>query len=243
MQTGSPSPLGRAVVLLDGIEVERTQGDRSFELRIDHLEVRAGELIAIVGASGSGKSTLLDLMALILPPRKHTSFLIGGEDVPINNGEIPGAARRRRGIGFVLQHGALLPFLNVQDNICLGAAIAGKVPDRMETDDLISRLGLNGLESALPGKISGGQRQRVALARALVAKPALLLADEPTGSVDAQQAGEIGVLLRELTQAQGLATILVTHDSTLAGEIADRICRIEVEFPRPGQVRSRLVLP
>jgi putative ABC transport system ATP-binding protein len=230
-----------AVIRLGEVVVERVEGERVFRLQIEKFEVGAGELVAVVGPSGSGKSTLLDLLGLILPPREHGCFVVGGEEVVMRQGRIVGAALRRRKIGFVLQHGALLPFLNVRDNIYLGAGLAGISLDRLEVEDLLARLGLFDLQEAMPAKISGGQRQRVALARALAMKPPLLLADEPTGSVDANQALEIGRLLREMTHELGLATVLVTHDQGLAGESADRTVRIEPGFPHPGLTHSRFV--
>ncbi len=232
-----------AVAVLDGVEVRRSEGGRIFDLEIARLQLGAGELVAVVGPSGSGKSTLLDVLGLILAPLRAGRFEIVGSEVPFRKGRIPGAAKRRREIGFVLQHGALLPFLTVRDNVLLGSALARKKAGRVVVEDLLSRLGLAGLESALPAKISGGQRQRVALARALASDPALLLADEPTGSVDVRQAREIGLLLRDFTRERGTGTVLVTHDELLAREVADRICRIEAEFPGPGWTRSRLVTP
>ena len=228
------------VVFLHEVEVERREAGRTFELEIPELVVRPGELVSVVGPSGSGKSTLLDLLALILPPRQFSRFVVGGEDIPVEKGHITHAAERRTRIGFVLQHGALLPFLNVRDNIRLGAVLGGKNPDRLLVEDLIARLGLSGLEKALPAKISGGQRQRVALARALAARPPLLLADEPTGSVDPLQAREIGNLLRSLTRENAMATILVTHDLDLAESISDRLVAITATAPHPALLRSRL---
>lgn len=234
-------PDSSVVVRLRDVEVRRGGAGRVFELSATEFDVFAGELVAVVGPSGCGKSTLLDLLALILAPHSYAEFVIGGEEVPVKRGRIPSAAKRRTKIGFVLQHGALLPFLNVRDNIRLGAVLGGKNPDRLFVEDLVARLGLSGLESAMPAKISGGQRQRTALARALAAKPPLLLADEPTGSVDPLQAGEIGDLLRSLTRELGMATVLVTHDRGLAAEFADRTVAIRASSPHPGLVRSNLL--
>lgn len=231
------------VVHLRNVEVERGEAGRGFELEVPEFIVLPGELVAVVGPSGCGKSTLLDLLALILPPRKFDCFVIGGEEVPVKNLRIPQAAERRTRIGFVLQHGALLPFLNVRDNIRLGSVLGGKDPDPLFVEDLTARLGLTSLERAFPGKISGGQRQRTALARALAAKPPLLLADEPTGSVDPLQAEDIGALLRTLTKENSMATVLVTHDRGLAEKFADRIVSIQATSPHPALIRSRVILP
>jgi putative ABC transport system ATP-binding protein len=231
------------VVHLRNLEVERGEAGRLFELEVPEFVVLPGELVAVVGPSGCGKSTLLDLLALILPPRKFERMVIGGEEIPVKNFRMQGAADRRTRIGFVLQHGALLPFLNVRDNIRLGAALGGNNPDPLFVEDLTSRLGLTGLEHAFPGKISGGQRQRTALARALAAKPPLLLADEPTGSVDPLQAEDIGELLRTLSKENSMATVLVTHDRELAEKFADRIVSIQATSPHPALIRSRVIVP
>lgn len=231
-----------SVVLLHDVQAERKAGDRLFELSVDSFEVRVGELVALVGPSGSGKSTLLDILGLILAPSHFGTFVIAGEDIPIDALGLKDTARLRRKIGFVLQHGALLPFLSVRDNIVLAAALARERPDRAEVDDLCSELGLTGILAAKPSQISGGQRQRAALARALVHRPQLVLADEPTGSVDAQQALEIGRLLKDTTETHDLGTVLVTHDLQLAKHLGARIYRIHPEIEQPGIVRSRIEL-
>lgn len=230
------------MILLHDVQAERKAGDRLFELSVDSFEVRTGELVALVGPSGSGKSTLLDILGLILAPSHFVTFIIAGEDIPIDALGLKDTARLRRKIGFVLQHGALLPFLSVRDNIVLAAALARERPDRAEVDDLCNELGLTGILAAKPSQISGGQRQRAALARALVHRPQLVLADEPTGSVDAQQALEIGRLLKDTTETHDLGTVLVTHDLQLAKHLGARIYRIYPEIEQPGIVRSRIEL-
>jgi putative ABC transport system ATP-binding protein len=179
---------------------------------------------------------------LILAPTHFGTFIVAGEDISNDALGLKDSARLRRKIGFVLQHGALLPFLSVRDNIVLAAALARERPDRAEVDDLCSELGLDGILAAKPSQISGGQRQRAALARALVHRPQLVLADEPTGSVDAQQALEIGRLLKDTTETHDLGTVLVTHDLQLAKHLGARIYRIHPEIEQPGIVRSRIEL-
>ena len=230
------------VVLLHDVEAIRRAGDRLFELLVDSFEVGSGELVALVGPSGSGKSTLLDVLGLILPPSHYKTFNISGTDVCTDMHGLKDAARLRRTIGFVLQHGALLPFLSVRDNIVLAAALARKHPNRSEVEHLCDELGISGILAAKPSQISGGQRQRAALARALVHRPKLILADEPTGSVDAQQAIEIGELLKNTTESHALGTVLVTHDFELAKHLGARIYRIHSEIEQPGIVRSRIEL-
>jgi putative ABC transport system ATP-binding protein len=230
------------VVLLHDVEAERKAGDRLFELSVGNFEVGSGELVALVGPSGSGKSTLLDILGLILAPSRYGTFSIAGTDVQIDKLGLKDAARLRRKIGFVLQHGALLPFLSIRDNIVLAAALARERPSRSEVEDLCDELGISGILSAKPSQVSGGQRQRAALARALVHRPKLILADEPTGSVDAQQALEIGRLLKNTTESHDLGTVLVTHDLELAKHLQARIYRIHPEIEQPGIVRSRIEL-
>ena len=228
------------VVLLHDVAAQRKAGDRLFELSVGDFEVGGGELVALVGPSGSGKSTLLDLLGLILPPSSYGTFQVAGMNLPIDSPGLKNAAQLRRTIGFVLQHGALLPFLSVKDNIVLAAALAGASPDRCELEELCAELGISGILEAKPSQISGGQRQRAALARALVHRPKLILADEPTGSVDAQQALEIGRLLQNTTDSHGLGTVLVTHDLALAKHLGAKIYQIYPEIDQPGVVRSRI---
>ncbi len=235
-------PTPQAVVELAGIVVQRQEGERQFRLEIEEFILHAGELMGVVGASGSGKSTLLDLLGLILPPAEQSTFRFAGEEIRWHKGSLPRAALLRRKIGFVLQHGALLPFFSVQQNILLGAELAQQPVTQEALQEILEELRLRDIASALPAKISGGQRQRAALARALLSDPVLLLADEPTGSVDARQADEIGHLLARFTKVKKTATVLVTHDEALARSVSDRILRIIPDSPRPGLTQSRLSL-
>jgi putative ABC transport system ATP-binding protein len=230
------------IVLLHDVEAERRARERVFELVIGNFEVERGELVALVGPSGSGKSTLLDILGLLLPPNRHGTFVVGGQEIPLEGFRRKDAAIYRRSIGFVLQHGALLPFLSVSENITLAAALAGKQVDRDDLENLAAELGLSGILGAKPSQISGGQRQRVALARALVHRPKVILADEPTGSVDAEQALEIGTLLKDTTRTHELGTVLVTHDLDLAKYLGARIYRIYPEILQHGVVRSSIRL-
>ena len=229
-----------SVILLHGVEAERRARERVFQLVVGSFEVGAGELVALVGPSGSGKSTLLDILGLLLPPSQHDVFMIGGQEILFKGLRLKDAAKYRRSIGFVLQHGALLPFLSVSENITLAAALARRPVRREDLERLAEELGLSGILRAKPSQISGGQRQRVALARALVHKPRIVLADEPTGSVDAQQALEIGSLLKETTQTHDLGTVLVTHDLDLAKHLGARIYRVYPEILQHGVIRSTI---
>ena len=185
-------------------------------LRDLDLQIGAGELVAISGASGSGKSTLLHLLgALDLPDAGAIIFrgrpLAGRTDQEL-------ATYRNRHIGFVFQFFHLLPEFSALENTFLPALIGGasKAAAVERARNLLERVGLEGRLEARPALLSGGERQRVALARALAAGPELLLADEPTGNLDAQTGAEIFGLLRELVRERGLSAILATHNPELA---------------------------
>lgn len=233
---------GKYVVELEAMVVERCEGERTFRLEVDELRLRPGEVFSVVGPSGSGKSTLLDLLGLILAPVGQAKFQFDGAEIRWQQGRLARAAEWRRKIGFVLQHGALLPFLSVRQNILLGAELARTMVEEADLASVLEQLQLTSIAEALPGKISGGQRQRVALARAILSDPVLLLADEPTGSVDARQADEIGLLLQRLARQRGAATVLVTHDEPLARRVGDRLGRIFPESADRSVTCSRLVL-
>lgn len=184
-----------------------------------------GEFAAIVGASGSGKSTLLNL--------------IGGLDIPtkgsvrIRNHDIAHLKRkeltifRRRNIGFVFQNYSLMPVLNVYDNVALPATFdQGKHIDHEYIENLLRELGLWDRRKSYPNELSGGQQQRVALARALANKPAIILADEPTGNLDSQTAIEVIGLLKVSSKKYNQTILMVTHNEAIA-QTCDRIIRIE----------------
>lgn len=219
------------VVVIERAVTVRRSARREFVLRIPEFRAAAGGITAITGPSGSGKSTFLDLLACIQPPADAVRFHLCGEELGGVLLKADKAAVLRRSIGFVLQHGALLPFLNVADNIRLGAALAGRNPRQEEIRELARQLGIDSLLREFPARISGGQRQRAALARALAQKPPLILADEPTGSVDAARSMEIGELLRGVAAVHQIAVVLVTHDSALAEAVAAQRYHVQ---PVPG---------
>ena len=175
---------------------------------LDHLDftARPGEMTFIVGESGSGKSTLLSVAAGLITPDSGTVKL-NGEDV---NDEV-----RRRKIGMIFQQANLIAALNVRDQLLVTDHIRGRRPRRERTDELLAKVGLEGLGDRRMGELSGGQRQRVGIARALMGEPDLLLADEPTASLDADRSQEIVKLLRQLTEERGIACGFVTHDRSL----------------------------
>lgn len=184
------------------------------------LTVSRGEFVAVVGASGSGKSTLLHLMAGVDKPTAGT-VEIDGVDV----GKLDptrAALFRRRKVGLIYQFFNLIPTLTVEKNIALPLLLDKRTPDPESLGQLVRTLGLQDKLKAMPGQLSGGQQQRVAIARALCYRPALLLADEPTGSLDRKNSGEILDLLRLCHRNLGQTILLVTHDEALAAQ-ADRV--------------------
>lgn len=185
------------------------------------LSVASGELVAIVGESGSGKSTLLN-MAAGLEPYDAGQILIGGEDLALLN-ENGLTDLRRRQIGFVFQAFHILPYLTLRRNVALPLALAagdkGDIDAR--ADAMIELVGLGNRGSDYARDLSGGELQRIAIARALIHKPALILADEPTGNLDSETAARILQLFADSTRNSGSAGLLVTH-SAAAAAIADR---------------------
>ena len=191
-------------------------------LRGVSLEVRRGEYVAIAGESGVGKSTLLNLIAGLDPPDRG-SIVLDGTDIP----SLDDAARtllRRASIGFVFQAFHLLPHLTVAQNVALPLALNDRKPAEAQARlaEMLAAVGLATAAGAYPRELSGGEMQRVAIARALVHRPLLLLADEPTGNLDAETARQVLALLRDQVKRESGAGILVTH-SALAAATADRV--------------------
>ena len=186
--------------------------------------VEKGEFLAVVGTSGSGKSTLLHMMGGLDIPTSG-KVLIDGKDLSLMKEEEL-TIFRRRNIGFVFQSYNLVPMLNVMENITLPLGLDGKKPDREYLESVIGMLGLEKKRNSLPGQLSGGQQQRVAIARALAAKPAILLADEPTGNLDSRTSQDVLSLLRITCQQFHQTMVMITHNEEIA-QTADRILRIE----------------
>jgi putative ABC transport system ATP-binding protein len=189
------------------------------------ISIESGETVAIVGASGSGKSTLLGLLAGLDVPSSGT-VKIFGEDL-FSRDEDARAALRAAKIGFVFQSFQLLPHLTALENVLLPMELSGHVPDgRNATDaarELLGRVGLGERLSHYPKYLSGGEQQRVALARAFVGRPPILLADEPTGSLDARTGEAVIELMFELNRERGSTLVLVTHDPGVAARCGRRI--------------------
>ncbi|MFC6671589.1 ABC transporter ATP-binding protein [Marinobacterium aestuariivivens] len=189
------------------------------------LEVDAGEYLSVMGPSGSGKSTLLNIIGLLDTPDSGRYFLDGREMTAL--GEEARAAERNRRIGFVFQAYHLIERLSARENIELPLILAGMAPPerRPLVDEVTERLGLADRAGHLPRQLSGGQRQRVAIARAVIRRPALLLADEPTGNLDSHSGTEVIELLEELN-GSGITLLVVTHDPNI-GRRAGRKLRME----------------
>lgn len=193
-------------------------------LRGVDLEVRAGETLAIVGASGSGKSTLLNVIGLLDRPTDGELFLLGE---PTRGMDDAGrTALRGSAIGFVFQFHHLIQAFTALENVLMPLMVAhGKPSSEMvgQARELLDAVGLGKLVERRPDQLSGGQQQRVAVARALITRPALVLADEPTGNLDSRSASEVFELFGQFNQRFGCALLLVTHDTRLAGQCQRQI--------------------
>ena len=188
------------------------------------LTVEKGEFVAVVGTSGSGKSTLLHMLGGLDRPTSGTVTVDGREIFGLKDEEL--TIFRRRKIGFVFQNYNLVPVLNVYENIVLPIQLDGRAEDRGYVDQIIETLGLERKLRSLPNNLSGGQQQRVAIARALAAKPAILLADEPTGNLDSKTSQDVMGLLKVTGQRFAQTIVMITHNEEIA-QMADRIVRIE----------------
>ena len=210
-------------------ELAKHYGDTAVFSKVS-LQVNSGEFVAIVGESGVGKSTLLNCLAG-LDQWDEGSVLLDGQDLG-RLGDEPLARLRRQHIGFVFQAFHVLPHLDVAQNVALPLMLLGQ-HDAARVQAMLAAVGLEGLGARLPQQLSGGQLQRVAIARALVHRPALLLADEPTGNLDPSTALRVLDTLVDQTRQHGAALVLVTH-SQAAAERADRVLQLTAQglFPR-----------
>ena len=187
------------------------------------LDLAPGEIVALLGESGSGKSTLLNCLAG-LDEADDGSITLAGQDLRALDDEARSALRRKE-LGFIFQAFHLLPHLSVADNVCLPLRLLGQRDDG-RVAQMLEAVNLAALAARMPRQLSGGQLQRVAIARALVHRPRLVLADEPTGNLDARHAAEVLELLRRCTHEAGAACLLVTH-SEVAAQAADRRLRLD----------------
>ena len=187
------------------------------------LKVESGEFVAIVGTSGSGKSTLLHMLGGLDRPSSGSVLVNGREIFSLKDEEL--TIFRRRKIGFVFQSYNLVPVLSVYENIVLPVELDGRKPDRDYIHEVISTLGLEKKLNNLPSQLSGGQQQRVAIARAMAAKPAILLADEPTGNLDSKTSQDVLSLMKVTGQKFSQTMVMITHNEEIA-QTAHRIFRI-----------------
>ena len=222
------------MTILETRDLRKVYGAGETEVRaLDgvHLTVEKGEFVAVVGTSGSGKSTLLHMLGGLDRPTSGSVTVDGREIFQLKDEEL--TIFRRRKIGFVFQNYNLVPVLNVYENIVLPIRLDGKVEDQAYVEQIIATLGLEKKLQNLPNNLSGGQQQRVAIARALAAKPAIILADEPTGNLDSKTSQDVMGLLKVTSQRFAQTIVMITHNEEIA-QMADRTIRIE-----DGQITSR----
>lgn len=189
-----------------------------------YLKVENGEFVSIVGTSGSGKSTLLHMLGGLDRPTSGKVIVDGQEIFKLKDEEL--TIFRRRKIGFVFQNYNLVPTLSVYQNIVLPIGLDGNIPDEEYIDKIIKTLGLESKLQNMPNNLSGGQQQRVAIARALASKPAIILADEPTGNLDSKTSQDVLSLLKVTSDRFKQTIVMITHNEEIA-QLADRIVHIE----------------
>ena len=225
---------GITMTILSTTELKKIYGSGENEVHAlagVNLEVEKGEFVAIVGTSGSGKSTLLHMLGGLDRPTSGSVHVDGKDIFSLKDEEL--TIFRRRKIGFVFQNYNLVPVLNVYENIVLPVQLDGGKPDAEYVDNIIETLGLESKLDNLPNNLSGGQQQRVAIARALASKPAIILADEPTGNLDSKTSQDVLGLLKITSEKFHQTIVMITHNEEIA-QLADRIIRIE-----DGQIVTR----
>lgn len=217
----------KSMTILQTKDLRKVYGSGESEVRaLDgvNLSVEKGEFVAIVGTSGSGKSTLLHMLGGLDRPTSGSVTVDGKEIFTLKDEEL--TIFRRRKIGFIFQSYNLVPVLNVYENILLPVQLDGGTPDRVYIEDIIDTLGLSSRLNNLSNNLSGGQQQRVAIARALASKPAIILADEPTGNLDSKTSQDVLSLLKVTGQKFSQTIVMITHNEAIA-QLADRIIHLE----------------
>ncbi|MGZ7442070.1 ABC transporter ATP-binding protein [Paenibacillus sp. TH7-28] len=220
------------ILQIDGLKKYYGQGSTAVKALdgID-LSVEKGEFVAIVGTSGSGKSTLLHMLGGLDRATEGKVYVDGNDIFAMNDEKL--TIFRRRSIGFVFQSYNLIPILNAYENIVLPIELDGARVDKGYVDQVIGALGFGDKVNNLPANLSGGQQQRVAIARALATKPAIILADEPTGNLDSKTSQEVMILLKQMSERFNQTIVMITHNEEIA-LTADKIVRIE-----DGRIVSR----
>ncbi len=213
------------ILRVEDLVKEYGEGDTKVRA-LDHVSftVEKGEFVSVIGPSGSGKSTLLHILGGVDRPTSGKVFIDGTDICALGPDKL--AVFRRRQIGLVYQFYNLMPVLNVDENIALPHLLDGRKLDQERLDTIVEHLGLTDRRENLPSQLSGGQQQRVSIGRALYSRPAILLADEPTGNLDRRTGEEIAALLKESNIEQKQTLILITHDERLAMQ-ADRVFYLE----------------
>ncbi|HHY0136705.1 TPA: ABC transporter ATP-binding protein [Clostridioides difficile] len=188
------------------------------------LEINEGKFVAIIGKSGSGKSTLLHMIGGLDIPTSGKVYIDNKNIFTLKEEEL--AVFRRRKIGFIFQSYNLIPSLNVWENVVLPIGLDGREVDESFIKELLKSLGLENKHDVLPNTLSGGQQQRVAIARALATRPAIILADEPTGNLDSKTSDEVMSILKSMSKKYSQTLVMITHDDSIA-QMADRVIFIE----------------
>ncbi len=213
--------------ILETTDLVKYYGDGESRIRaIDHTSITVdhGEFVAVVGRSGSGKSTLLHMLGGLDRPDSGQVIISGQDLFSLKDEQL--AVFRRRKIGFIFQDFNLIPALNVWENIVLPIGLDGKRVNKDYVMDIIQSIGMEERLKALPSTLSGGQKQRTAIARALASRPAIILADEPTGNLDSRTEMEVVAMLKSCVAKYGQTLVMITHDETIA-QMADRTLIIE----------------
>lgn len=213
--------------ILEAVQISKTYGEGESAvqaLKASNLTIWKGEFASIIGSSGSGKSTLLKILGGLLPPTTG-NVLLDGQDLYAMNAEQLAQVRRQK-IGFIFQDFRLFPEYTVRDNILIPFYLDHRTPDEQMLRKLTEILGIAEKLDARPSQISGGQQQRVAIARALITKPAIVLADEPTGNLDSKTSSDVIGLLKRTSAEFHQTIVMITHNDDIA-RLADRIIRIE----------------
>ena len=209
--------------ILETEDLVKYYGEGENQVRaIDHtsMQVQHGEFVAVVGRSGSGKSTLLHMLGGLDRPDSGKVYIEGRDIFDLKDEQL--AVFRRRKIGFIFQDYNLMPALNVWENIVLPIGLYGKKVKKDFVLDIVKSIGMEERLHAMPNQLSGGQKQRVAIARALAARPAIILADEPTGNLDSHTEMEVISILKNCVSKYGQTLVMITHDETIA-QMADRV--------------------
>ena len=212
--------------LLEVKEISKTYGTGEASvhaLKKASFSVSKGEFVAVMGESGSGKSTLLHIIGALDTPSSGRVFLDGKDIFAMKERNL--TVFRRRNIGFIFQSFNLIPELTVEQNMIFPVLLDYQKPDEKYLEELLAVLGLQNRRRHLPGQLSGGQQQRAAIGRALMTRPALILADEPTGNLDTKNTGEVIALLKEASRRYEQTIVMITHSRNIA-QTADRILQI-----------------